>query len=39
MIPIMVPDLAQPTNEMRSLAHAVVPTLHDARNVIAQLLK
>lgn len=39
MIPIMVPDLAQPTEEIRSLAHAVVPSLHHAREVIWRLLE
>ena len=38
MIPIMVPDLAQPTNEIRLLTHSVVPSLHEAREVISQLL-
>jgi HAD superfamily hydrolase (TIGR01509 family) len=38
MIPIMVPDLAQPTDEIRALTHAVVPSLHEAREVISQLL-
>jgi len=38
MIPIMVPDLAQPTEEIRSLAHAIVPSLHHARDVIRRLL-
>ena len=38
MIPIMVPDLAQPADEIRSLAYAVVSDLHEAREVISQLL-
>ena len=38
MTPIMVPDLAPPTDEMRSLAYAVVPTLIEAKKVIAHLL-
>ena len=38
MIPIMVPDLAQPTDEIRALAHAVVPSLCDAHGVISQML-
>lgn len=39
MIPIMVPDLAQPTDEIRALAHAVVPSLKEAQEVISQLLE
>jgi HAD superfamily hydrolase (TIGR01509 family) len=38
MIPIMVPDLAQPTDEIRALAHAVVPSLREAQEIISQLL-
>ena len=38
MIPIMVPDLAQPTDEIRALAYAVVPSLCDAHGVISQML-
>ncbi len=38
MIPIMVPDLAQPTDEIRALTHAVVPSLHEAQEVIGKLL-
>ncbi len=38
MIPIMVPDLAQPTDEIRALAHAVVPSLHAAREAIEELI-
>ena len=38
MIPIMVPDLSEPTDEIRSLAHAVVPSLHEAKREIEKLL-
>jgi len=38
MIPIMVPDLIQPTDEIRSMAHSVAATLCEAKTVIAQLL-
>ena len=39
MIPIMVPDLAQPTEQIRSLAHAVAPSLFEAKKIISRLLK
>jgi len=38
MIPIMVPDLAQPTEEVKTFAHAIVPSLHEAKDVISLLL-
>lgn len=38
MIPIMVPDLQAPTDEIKSLSYAVVPSLHEAMKIIAQLL-
>lgn len=38
-MPIMVPDLIQPDEEIRRLVHAVVPSLHEAREVISELLK
>ncbi len=38
MIPIMVPDLHLPDEDTRTLAYSVVPTLHQARDVIAALL-
>jgi beta-phosphoglucomutase-like phosphatase (HAD superfamily) len=38
MIPIMVPDLKEADDEMRELAHAVVADLHEAKEVITQLL-
>lgn len=38
MIPIMVPDLHPPDEDIRSLAYRVVPTLDEARDVIAALL-
>jgi HAD superfamily hydrolase (TIGR01509 family) len=39
MIPIMIPDLAQPTEEIRALAYAVVSSLHEAQQVIEGILK
>jgi HAD superfamily hydrolase (TIGR01509 family) len=39
MIPIMVPDLLEPTDEMKSLAHAVVPSLIEAKIEIGKLLE
>ncbi len=39
MIPIMVPDLAQPTEQIRSLAHAVALSLFEAQKIISRLLK
>jgi HAD superfamily hydrolase (TIGR01509 family) len=39
MIPIMIPDLAPPTDEIRPLAHAVVESLNEAREIIAGLLR
>ncbi len=38
MIPIMVPDLIGPTDELKSLAHIVVPTLNEAKLEIENLL-
>jgi HAD superfamily hydrolase (TIGR01509 family) len=38
MIPVMVPDLHQPDEATRALAHAVVASLDQAREVIAALL-
>jgi len=38
MIPVMVPDLIQPDDEIQSLAYAVVGSLHEAREVIETLL-
>ena len=37
MIPIMVPDLFEPTDEIRSLAYAVVPSLNEAKKEIEKL--
>jgi HAD superfamily hydrolase (TIGR01509 family) len=39
MIPIMVPDLKEADDEMRTLAHAVVSDLDSAKNVILSLLE
>jgi beta-phosphoglucomutase-like phosphatase (HAD superfamily) len=39
MIPIMVPDLKEADDEMRELAHAVVADLHEAKEVIKQLMR
>jgi HAD superfamily hydrolase (TIGR01509 family) len=36
MIPIMVPDLLDPTNEMRELCHAVAKSLHIVRNMLRE---
>ncbi len=38
MIPIMVPDLIEPTDELKSMAHIVVPTLNEAKLEIENLL-
>ena len=38
MIPVMVPDLHPPDEDIRALAYRVVPTLDQARDVIAALL-
>lgn len=38
MIPIMVPDLIEPTDEIKSLAHIVVPSLNEAKLEIENLL-
>ena len=38
MIPIMVPDLVPPDEDTRALAYRVVPSLNQARDVIAALL-
>lgn len=39
MIPIMVPDLLEPSDEVRSLAHAVVPSLVEAKAEIEKLFQ
>jgi HAD superfamily hydrolase (TIGR01509 family) len=39
MIPIMVPDLIQPDEEMESLAYAVVGSLHECRELISELIR
>lgn len=31
MVPIMVPDLVEPTDEVRALTHRILDSLHDAR--------
>jgi HAD superfamily hydrolase (TIGR01509 family) len=38
MIPIMVPDLLEPTDEIKALAYAVVPSLNEAKTEIDKLL-
>jgi HAD superfamily hydrolase (TIGR01509 family) len=38
MIPIMVPDLLEPTDEIKALAYAVVPSLNEAKIEIEKLL-
>jgi len=38
MIPIMVPDLVQANDEVRSIAYAVVPSLYDAKEIIVNLI-
>ena len=38
MIPIMVPDLLEPTDEIRALAYVVVPSLIEAKIEIEKLL-
>lgn len=38
MTAMMVPDLVQPRAEVAALAHAVVPTLHEAMPLIADLV-
>jgi HAD superfamily hydrolase (TIGR01509 family) len=38
MIPIMVPDLKPPTEEIKAMAYAIVPSLYEAKEVIAGLL-
>ena len=38
MVPVMVPDLIQPTDEIRTLAYEVVPNLSDALSKIRKLL-
>ena len=38
MIPIMVPDLFEPTHEIESLAYAVVPSLNEAKKEIEKLM-
>lgn len=38
MVPVMVPDLLQPTDEIRTLAHVVVPSLTEAISEIRKLL-
>lgn len=39
MIPIMVPDLIQPDDEIESLAYAVVGSLYEGRELISKLLR
>ena len=39
MIPIMVPDLKQPDDEIRALAYRVVPNLDGVRQVITTLIQ
>lgn len=39
MIPIMVPDLVQPNDEVRSIAYAVVSSLYDAKREIENLIR
>jgi HAD superfamily hydrolase (TIGR01509 family) len=39
MVPLMVPDLIQPDEELQSLAYAVVPSLHEALGVIEALMR
>ncbi len=39
MTPIMIPDLAQPTEEIRALAYAVVSSLCEAQQVIENILQ
>ena len=39
MIPIMVPDLIQPDDEIKSLAYAVVDSLYEGRELISKLLR
>ena len=39
MIPIMVPDLIQPDDEIQSLAYAVAGSLHECRDLISKLLR
>jgi HAD superfamily hydrolase (TIGR01509 family) len=38
MVPIMVPDLIEPDEELRRLAFAIVPSLNEARSEIEKLL-
>jgi HAD superfamily hydrolase (TIGR01509 family) len=38
MLPVMVPDLIEPDEEMKRMAFAIVPTLHEVPAVIAELL-
>jgi len=38
MIPIMVPDLIEPTDEIKSLAHIVLPSLNEAKLEIENLI-
>lgn len=38
MVPIMIPDLIEPDEEITKLAFAVVPTLHEAQAVIEELM-
>jgi HAD superfamily hydrolase (TIGR01509 family) len=37
MIPVMVPDLQPPTAQSRRLAYRIVPSLREARDVLAEL--
>jgi len=38
MIPVMVPDLVEPTDEIRSITRFIVPSLDEAKAFIARLL-
>lgn len=39
MIPIMVPDLIQPDDEIKALAYAVADSLHECLELISELLR
>jgi HAD superfamily hydrolase (TIGR01509 family) len=39
MIPIMVPDLLEPNDEIKSLAHIIVPSLNEVKLEIENLLR
>ena len=38
MVPVMVPDLIQPDQEIQQLVHAIVPSLQGAKKLIAEML-